>query len=178
VKALRRAVALAPGDAVAWTNLGIALERTGAAAEAESSRGRALELAPELAQARDNRGLLLKQQGRLDEAASQLRRAVAAEPGYAKAQEELGLTLHATGDHAAALGPLRAALERPVAALALGRSLQECGALDDALADYREVLRRNPALYAAVVGNLTSAASGRLWLRPADLRRALFDDPG
>jgi tetratricopeptide (TPR) repeat protein len=73
---------------------------------------------------------------------------------------------------------LRAASERTAAALALGRSLQERGALDEALALYRQVLRRDPALYAAVVGNLTSAASGRLWLRPADLRRALFDDPG
>jgi tetratricopeptide (TPR) repeat protein len=111
-----------------------------------------------------------------------LRAAVAAQPDYLKAQEELGLCLQACGDYARAIGPLRRALERPpgrpLAALALGWCLQETGALEEALAVYRRALRADPALYAAVVRNLTSAARGRLWLRPADLRRALLDDPG
>ena len=118
----------------------------------------------------------------MDEAVGELREAVAAAPGYLKAQEELGHCLQARGDYAAAIDPLRRALEqpsgRPAAALALGWCLQETGALEDALAVYRRALRADPALYAAVVKNLTSASCGRLWLRPADLRRALLEDPG
>ena len=68
--------------------------------------------------------------------------------------------------------------DRPVAALALGSCLQQTGQLDAALAVYRAALTRDRSLYGAVLKNLTTAARGRLWLRPADLRRALLGDPG
>jgi tetratricopeptide (TPR) repeat protein len=176
VQALRRAVALAPDDAASWVNLGIAQERAGA--DAEASLRRALELQPALPQAHYNLGVLLRKRGRLDEAVDHLGAAVATAPDYVNAQEELGRALLARGDHAQAIDPLRAALARPSAALALGLCLQETSALDEAIGVYRRLLRQDRSLYGAVVKNLSSAARGRVWLRPADLRRALFDDPG
>jgi tetratricopeptide (TPR) repeat protein len=55
---LRRAVELAPGDAVAWSDLGLALIMTGETEEAEAALTRAIELDPKLATAWYNRGLM------------------------------------------------------------------------------------------------------------------------
>jgi tetratricopeptide (TPR) repeat protein len=103
-------------------------------------------------------------------------------PALTAAHEEMGLIEQARGRYVAAISNLRAALlrepDRPVVALALGFCLQETGEVDAALDVYRAALSRDRSLYGPVVKNLTAAAKGRLWLRPADLRRALALGPG
>ncbi len=174
VEALQRAVALAPEDAAGWTNLGIAQHQAGEVDAAASSLERATTLQPGLAKAEHNLGVLCSQQGRLEAAERHFRRALAADPAYARAWLELGRIRLAQGAHEEAQACLRRAGPLPEAQLTLGLCLQESGAVDAALAVYRAALGRDPTLYGAVVKNLTSAAKGRLWLRPQDLRRALL----
>lgn len=67
--ALREAVALQPGAAVLWNNLGVSQLALGQAADALASFDRALALDPSLAEARLQRGMALIALGRRDEAA-------------------------------------------------------------------------------------------------------------
>jgi tetratricopeptide (TPR) repeat protein len=176
VEALQRAVALQPEDAAGWTNLGIAQHQTGRVEAAASSLERATRLQPGLAKAEHNLGVLRGEQGRLEDAERHLRRALAADPAYAKAWLELGRIRLALGAMEDAQTCLRHAGPLPEAQLTLGLCLQESGAVDEALAVYRAALGRDPALYGAVVKNLTSAAKGCLWLRLRDFRRALLGE--
>ncbi len=176
LEALQRAVELQPKDAASWTNLGIAQHQAGQVEAAASSLARAIRLQPGLAKAEHNLGVLLHEQGRLEAAERHLRRALAADPAYARAWLELGRVHLAQGALEAAQASLRRAGPLPQAQLTLGLCLQESGAVDEALALYRAVLERDPTLYAAVLKTLTSAAKGRLWLRPEDLRRALLGE--
>ncbi len=69
---LKKAVALAPQGARAWSDLGLVLVRSGDRAGADQALSRALELDPGLAAAWYNRGLLNMHKGDLDRAASDL----------------------------------------------------------------------------------------------------------
>ncbi|MGH6912751.1 MAG: tetratricopeptide repeat protein, partial [Geminicoccales bacterium] len=89
---------------------------------------------------------VLRERGDLEGAIAALREAVAVEAGYVRGWLELGLCL------------------------------QDSGALDEAIEVYRVALGRDRSLYPAILRNLTSSSKGRLWLRPADLRRALLGD--
>jgi tetratricopeptide (TPR) repeat protein len=68
-----------------------------------------------------------------------------------------------------ALSPLDAR-----ATLALGACLQELGRVDEALAHYRRLLAHDRSRYYEVVKKLTSASSGRFWVKSAELRRVLL----
>ncbi len=141
---------------------------------AERHLRRALAADPAYAKAWLELGRVRLAQAAPDDALACLARAEASP----EALEEAGLIEQARGHYGAAMTHLCASLRsdptRPEAQLALGLCLQETGALDDALGVYRAALRRDSHLYGAVVKNLTSAARGRLWLRPQDLRRALL----
>jgi protein O-GlcNAc transferase len=96
--------------------------------------------------------------------------------------EERAECERARGDFAAAERSFRTSLaadpESIPARLGLGGCLQEQGRLDEALEVYREVLKRDPGAYSAVVKGLAAAAKGRLWLRPRELRGALLGPAG
>jgi len=107
---LEQAVALDPGFALAWANLGIAyglaldiglIEQTEAIAKARYAVEQALDLDPDLAQAHVNLGLLIYYIGmnsvttaaRWDEAGAAFQRGVELNPGLLDAHYEYGLFL-------------------------------------------------------------------------------------
>lgn len=58
--------------------------------------------------------------------------------------------------------------------LALATCLQELGRVDEALLHYRTLLKRDRSRYYDVVKKLTSASTGRFWLKSSELRRVLL----
>lgn len=60
------------------------------------------------------------------------------------------------------------------ATLALGACLQELGRIDEALAHYRRLLKRDRSRYYDVVKKLTSTSTGRFWVKSGELRRVLL----
>lgn len=78
---LNRAVALNPGNASAWADLGLTLAMTSDIAGAESALDRSLQLDPDSATAWYNRGLLNLKAGLFAQAESDLKEAVRLAPG-------------------------------------------------------------------------------------------------
>jgi len=87
----REAVALDPGLAAAWCNLGLVLVRNGAHAEAENCYRRALALDSAQSEIPLNLGVLLAGQKRFDEAEQAYRQALARNPGSTAAWSNLGV---------------------------------------------------------------------------------------
>lgn len=101
VVAYRRALQLAPGDAAAWTNLGlIYLSRLGAARDAQHCLERALSLAPASVEAQANLGLALEEQGRVNEALAHYDKLISAQPEVSEFRWNRGLALLSAGDYA------------------------------------------------------------------------------
>lgn len=84
---MQRAVALAPGDAEAHSNLGTTLRDLGRLDEAAASCRQALQIEPGSADAHFNLGIVLHQQGNAREALEHFRRAAAISPSSILAQQ-------------------------------------------------------------------------------------------
>ncbi len=95
-KAWRSALAVAPNDARAWTNLGVALKRQQKESEAVAAWKQALAIDAKLAGPNFNLGLTLVRSGNFAEAISPLRRGLAAEPGHDGGRRALALALIGT----------------------------------------------------------------------------------
>ncbi len=122
VAALERAVAISPGDAIIQNSLGAALVAEGQRARAIDAFERATQLAPDLIQAWQNLASLLAIDNRPEESLVAI-------------------------DHALERAPrvFAARIHRGAMLLALGRE-------DESNAEYREVLRDNPAAVGAWLG--------------------------
>ena len=92
----KRATALKPDFAMAYSNLGITLKELGRLDEAEKSYTQAIALKPDFAEAHNNLGNTLKELGRLDEAETSYTQAIALKPDFAEAKVNLMelLTIH------------------------------------------------------------------------------------
>jgi len=97
-EALRKAVALDPGDARGWTNLGAFYAERGRLPEAAESMARAAAASPRDGRIRDNLGMILQALGREDEAARAYEAAVAAAPALAQPRINLAALLMKRGD--------------------------------------------------------------------------------
>lgn len=86
---LKRAVALAPDDVSALSNLAFALQNQGRPVEAQIHLQRALLLKPDFASALVNMGATMLSQNRYTEAGAYYRKGLAAEPGYIPAHSHL-----------------------------------------------------------------------------------------
>lgn len=106
----RLAVAVKPGFARAWNNLGIAAAHLDRPADAEAAYRRAIVLDPAMAAPQANLGALLLQAGRLPEALGALGEAARLDPKGAHIQYTLAVALLRSGDRAGALVALRRAL--------------------------------------------------------------------
>ena len=142
---LEAALAGRPGDAAAWSNLGVAQARLGRLEQALASYDQALALKPAFAEALVNRGDALRRLGRAAEALASYDQALALAPdqvgilaGRAAALLDLGRDDEAVAsfdqvlarqpDHAEALGRRGDALGR------LGRAVEALASYDRALA--------------------------------------------
>jgi tetratricopeptide (TPR) repeat protein len=93
----RKAIALDPSFANAFTNLGNLRFRRGDAVEAKALFERALAIEPEQPEAWYNLGFLAFEEGDMPEAARLFRRAVDCDPGFTDAHFNLAMTLEALG---------------------------------------------------------------------------------
>lgn len=111
LEASRRAVAAAPGNGLAQTLLGVALQQTGDSVAATACFEKAVEIAPDDAGAYSNLGNALLLSGRETEATTALRRAVDLDPANGAAQNNLGNLLQNQGDDQAAAAAFSRAVE-------------------------------------------------------------------
>jgi predicted TPR repeat methyltransferase len=95
---VRQALALRPGAALIWNNLGNILLTLNRYDEAGEAYERSASLAPEDADLLNNLGVLRRAQGRHAEAEAALRRAIALRPQFVDAYNNLGHLLHARGE--------------------------------------------------------------------------------
>jgi tetratricopeptide (TPR) repeat protein len=102
IEAYRRVVALDPGYAAAWNNLGLLLHRLGKYAEARGSYEAALKQDPGCAEAAYNLGSLDEDCGDVDAAVAEYRRAIGLSPDYADAHFNLAAALARAGRNAEA----------------------------------------------------------------------------
>jgi serine/threonine-protein kinase len=178
----RAALALRPGNAAVYSNLGNALKAQGDLDGAIASYRRAIDLRPGDAVAHSNLGRALQAKGDLKGAMAALHRAVAIDPRYANAHNNLGNALFARQDLGGALAAYRRAVELdPKLSHAhsnLGAVLRLRGDLAGAVAASRRAVALDPRLAAAHT-NLGNALKDKGDLEGAivALRKAVELDP-
>jgi tetratricopeptide (TPR) repeat protein len=148
IASLRETVRLKPDDAIAHTNLGLALAAQGKLEEAIAACRAAIRLQPDLAEAHNNLGDALRAQGKLEEAIAECRTAIRLKPDFAAAHKDLGDALRAQGKLEEAIAEYRAAIRlQPDFVGAhhnLAYALHAQGKLDEATAEYRTAIRLKP----------------------------------
>jgi CRISPR-associated protein Csy1 len=135
---LEAAVALTPGDARIWNELGVLSTMSNRADRAAAAFQQAVTIDPNSARAWNNLGNSLRSTSRPAEAAAAFERAIAIKPDYALALANLGSARQDLGENAAAQTALEKALamdpKLPAALLALGSLSRHLGNLDKAVA--------------------------------------------
>lgn len=135
-------------DAIPIYNLGLALHRKGAIADAADCFRRAIALRPDFAESHNNLGNTLTQLGHFDEAARFILRALELKPDYALAHNNLGVTFYSQAKLAEATACFRRAVDhKPDYADAhnnLGAALRSQGKVDEAVVSIMRALELRP----------------------------------
>lgn len=148
--ALGEATRLAPGDAAAWFNLGLAREKLGERDAALEALRRAHELAPRDVATLRQLGVSLVRARAWDEAAERLLRATELEPSSADLARMLGQARRGRGDLAGATAAFRRAIE-----LDPGNRQGEASTAGRLLAETR-LEANDPATAAAAAAQVTA----------------------
>jgi tetratricopeptide (TPR) repeat protein len=178
----RRALAIVPRYAPAYTNLGALYRAQGREAAAIAAYRRALAIDPTHRAAHFNLGNALLAVGRPAEAVGHFEHAVRLDPTSAEALTNLGIALASIGRLAEAADRFREAIRvDPRSAQAhynLGHVLETLGELDGAVAQFREAVRVGPEFFPARydLGRVL-LARGELAEALAHLRQAVALDP-
>jgi len=174
---LRHAAGLTPPNPQAVLNLALLVKRRGDVDEAEDLLARATTLAPGYARGWLELGVLAASRGANDDAMACFERVLSVEPGHPGALFNMAMANLAGHRFDAALEQFQACrdglADNPDVYLGLGLCLQELGRVDEALAVYRDLLKKTPGVYATVLKNLTSASSGTVSLKPSRMRERL-----
>jgi serine/threonine-protein kinase len=176
------ALALRPGVAVVYNQLGVALAVTGRLDEAIDHFHEALRIDPALTVAHCHLANSLKLRGRVAEAIDHYHKALRIDPDDATVHSNLGVTLTEMGRplegvqhyrQALRIDPTRASVHRN-----LGNALYALGQADEAIDHFRQYLRSN-ARDTGVLNDLALAlqSKGRTDEASDQLRRALQVDP-
>src|SRR6516165_2498405 len=181
IVAYRKALELAPNDAVTHYDLGVALQNKGANRQALEEFETAVRLKPAWAQAHYALGGTYYELHELPSALKELRKAVQLDPSNAKAHQILAHIYVDQSDFSSALAELiRAVALKPSAELyfELGQVEGQLGKLDAAAVQYRKALRLDPQLARAhvmlgIVLRRQSDHKGAL----AEFRQAVALDP-
>ena len=148
VQLLRRSVALAPQQAVAWMRLGTALSKINEPDEALAACERAIEIQPDLAEAHNVRGFLLSEANRPLEALESFERVIAIKPAFAAAHGNRGAMLKRLGRFDEALASFDRSVEiQPDAAVLQYNRARVYGELkrfDEAFAGYEAAIAAKP----------------------------------
>jgi tetratricopeptide (TPR) repeat protein len=141
----KKAIDLAPSEAMPHNNLGVALAYTGKTDEAMAQYRKALELNPVYTEAHNNLGETLAGRGAAEEAISHFEKAVQLDPKHAVAQANLGAALAQIGRLDQAIIHLQKAIEiKPDAVdirMNLGFALMNKGMYQEAIGHLREAVR-------------------------------------
>lgn len=144
----REVMARAAGHVEARVNLGLVLQRQGAAKAALAAYDAALALDPELAAVHNNRGVALQTLGRFEAAAASHQAAIALRPGSVDAHLNLGAALQRLGRFEAAAASCRTALalrsDHAGAHANLGLALLALDRPGEALGHHRAALSAAP----------------------------------
>jgi len=145
---LQGVLALAPGDARASNDLGIAYADAGEPEEALAAFERATKLDPGYARGWNNFGNALRAVGRPEGAADAFARATTADASYALGWANLGAIRRELGDDAAAESALARAIQlnpaQGVAIYTLAGLRRDQGRIDEAATLYTEAARLDP----------------------------------
>jgi tetratricopeptide (TPR) repeat protein len=148
VRWYQAAVAAAPANAAAHTNLGLALKDKGQVDEAIACHRQAIALDPKYATAHYNLGVALKDKGQGDEAIACYRQAIALDPKLAQAHTNLGNALKDKGQIDEAIACYRKAIaldpKYAEAHTNLGIALYDKEKLDEAIAYYHKAIALDP----------------------------------
>ncbi len=148
VASLEEAIAIAPGNCLAHSNLGLAYLAVNRLDQAEASLRRAVALRPDWEPAHSNLGTVMHSAGRLEDAEACFTRAVELNPSSTQALTNLGNLRKECGQLADAERFYRAALAvdaaAPEAWRNLGQVFQQSRRLDDALDCYRTARELHP----------------------------------
>ncbi len=177
------AVAAAPGNSAAHTNLGSALGDKKDHSGAEGAFRKAIELDPKYAMAHNNLGAILCNVKRdYDEAIACFKKALALDPKFAGAHFNLGNALRGKGQLDAAITCYRQALDLEPhfvqALLKQGIALYDKGQLDEAIACFKKAVALDPK-FAPAHDDLGLALKGKDQLDAAIacFRRAIGLEP-
>lgn len=144
----RKAIALMPSFAGAWSNLGSALHSQGKLAEAEAALREAVKHAPTDAQAYSNLGNVYRKLKRTDEAERYYREAIRLQPNFPDALTNLGLVFQDRDNLAEAAAMHRSALslnpQHGDALYNLGYTLMLLGEPQSAIPFLERVTQLNP----------------------------------
>ena len=166
-KSYKKAIAIKPDYAEAYSNLGNTLQELGRLEDAETNHNKAIAIKPDYAEAYSNLGNTLQELGRLEDAETNHNKAIAIKPDYAEAYSNLGNTLQELGRLEDAEKSYKKAIAiKPDYAEAysnLGNTLQELGRLEDAETNHNKAIAIKPD-YAKAYYNLgnTLQELGRL----------------
>jgi tetratricopeptide (TPR) repeat protein len=138
----RRAIALRPEYAAAYSNLGTALRAQGRLDEAVATYERAIALQPDFPDAHYNLANALVDQGKASEAIEHFHSALQVVPGSAEVHNNLGIALAANGKAEEAMAEFRAALAADPGSAKAHRNLGDLLAATGRRADAIDHLRR------------------------------------
>ncbi|PHX56216.1 hypothetical protein CP500_006525 [Tychonema bourrellyi FEM_GT703] len=149
IECYERAIAIAPNNAIAYSNLGVIKQQQGELVEAIAYYRKALEIDPNLAEILSNLGSALADAGETEEAIAVYDRALSLNPNCAEAWINLGLARENQGDLVEAINCYQQGIQlNPNSAeayLNLGIALEEQGKLDEALVVCQQAIQQFPA---------------------------------
>ena len=150
--AYRRALAIAPESADIWRNLALAAIDQGDFDQAESALQQSARSAPDAPELFLIRGTIARERGNAEAAEANFRQALTFRPGDEIAKLNLASVLR-HGDRAEeALSVVgESTTASPEVLLLRGHLQSDCGRFDEAIADYRDAVLRNPGLIDAHV---------------------------
>lgn len=155
VEVLQSHLARKPNAYKAENTLGVALSRLGRSDEAEQHFQQSLQPGAQVAGMHRNYGIFLAKQRRVDEAIEQFRQAIELEPDSQDDRLNMALTLLSNQRYPEAIEVYADLIQRwPNLAEAYqgrGEALAASGALQQALEDFRRVLKINPRSQAAML---------------------------
>ncbi len=160
---LRRALKIAPNDAAAWVQLGLAQLGQGRALDAEATFEKAKQIDPDMVEAYNLLGAIQFERGDAVSAEASLRDGVRVQPNFAAIHNNLGNLLSETGRFEESKVHFEAALryrENYVGAqYNYALALKRAGRLDEAQSQMEAILRVNPNSAEAheFLGNLLNA---------------------
>lgn len=144
---LKKAIALKPDDAEAYSNLGILFQKDGQLEEAITAFTRVLDIQPDYVDTHYNTGLCLQELGRQEEAIASFRKALIIKPDYAAALHNIAIINQEQGKLAEAIVHYNKALALNPnyieAHYNVGVLHQEKGELAEAVVSYNKVLAIN-----------------------------------